>query len=61
LRLSCAWGFLSARLHPRSSSARSHFRAADARLLRASLSAFLDLLALAARTLEAFPRLAPAP
>jgi hypothetical protein len=34
---------------------RSEFAAADARLLRASLSAFLDLLALCARTLEAFP------
>jgi hypothetical protein len=40
---------------------RSEFAAADARLLRASLSAFLDLLALAARTLEAFPRLAAQP
>jgi len=34
---------------------RSDFAAADARTLRASLSAFLDLLALCARTLEAYP------
>jgi|APGre2960657423_1045063.scaffolds.fasta_scaffold329926_2 tRNA threonylcarbamoyladenosine modification (KEOPS) complex Pcc1 subunit len=33
------------------------FAAADARLLRASLSAFMDLLALATRTLETFPAL----
>jgi hypothetical protein len=35
--------------------ASSDFAAADGRLLRASLSAFLDLLALCARTLEAYP------
>jgi len=34
--------------------AHRDFAAADARLLRASLSAFMDLLALATRTLESF-------
>lgn len=34
--------------------ALSAFQASDARLLRASLSAFMDMLALATRTLEAF-------
>ena len=42
-------------VHPlRLTARRRDFAAADARLLRASLSAFMELLALAQRTVEAF-------
>ena len=55
-------GRAAADAHPRCAPPpRSDFAAADARTLRASLSAFLDLLALCARTLEAYPSAAAQP
>ena len=41
-------------LNIRTPRSRSEFTAQDLRLLRASLSAFMDMLALATRTLETF-------
>ncbi len=35
----------------------AHFEAVDIRTLRAAVGAYCDLLALAARTLETFPRI----